>query len=487
MWYFFQVVPHAYGWPFVSKTEQIRSFIFELPADSRLSLLRALDRARLKGERDPVKDLLMDAMRDVVRHSAKEVPRVYTASRLFFEPLEDFFTNEDLPTKLPGRISRKNLGRIWMWIERDVAPNDAAAISLELLQSSLAAGMDAVVRDFGEHFRDRILSRLQTTLGIMNATPEGRRRLAGLVGGDRALEDLEDTVAILEHDASLQALRKALPTKIEPNEPDDVATCASILARSRAVDSRLCAYAAMLIAKRVDGSARLPRLAIATAGSSMFQIVLASPGGALIDIALSDLEALVIRFEAALTGSQQFDKASPASIVREYNLLSRNLRAALDFDNERSPASVRILDLRGQISKGVTQALGELQPLLRRCAKPMRAFGNKTPTKPDAMDVDRAFMLLELFDACRLAVSELAINELIQRMRSDIEGYLDNACDSLTQELRTQTGQKQTVALEHARSASKLVEALHGKARAGVVRKSFEVASGGSFTKILSL
>jgi hypothetical protein len=470
----------------VSKAEQIRSFILELPADSRLSLMRALDRARLKGERDPVKDLLMDAMRDVVRQSAEEVPRVYTASRLFFEPLEDFLINEELPTKLRGRISRKNLGRIWTWIERDVAPNDAAAISVELPQGSIQSGTDAVARDFGEHFRDRILSRLQTTLGTMNATPEGRRRLAGLVGGDRALEDLEDTVAILEHDASLQAVQKAIPTTIEPNEPDDVATCASVLARSRAVDSRLCAYAAMLIAKRVDGSARLPRLAIATAGSTMFQIVLASPGGTLIDIALSDLEALVVRFEASLTGGHQFDKTNPASIVREYNLLSRNLRAALDFDNERSQASSRILDLRGQISKRVTQEIGELQPLLRRCAKPMRGFGTKTPTKPDAIDVERAYMLLELFDACRLAVSELAINELIQRMRSDIEGYLDNTCDSLTQELRTLTGQKQTIALEHARSAAKLIEALHGKARAGVVRKSFEVASGGSFTKAQS-
>ncbi len=375
------------------------------------------------------------------------------------------------------------LARIWTWVERDVAPEDVAAYGRELLERSYDPETPDGDEEMAGYFRDAVLRRITQALATANAAPEKRRRLAGILGGDPVLVDLEDMISIMEHEASLKAILKTLPDQIDTGEQDHVSICGHVLSRARAVDHKLAAYAAVLIVQRIGSVSRVPRFALGCAGSSVFQVVLGSPAGALFELAVFELERIGKAIATALDAPAASRGAVDVpELLREYNLLSRNLRAALDFDNEKSDLSRRITEARAALSQRLIRELTQLPQLLRRAARPLKAAG-KSPAMPDAVDADNAVMMVGLFDVCRMAVGELAVNEQVQRLKGEVETYIDNAAEFLVQDVRTSSGERKDIAMAHGRVALRLIETLHGASRAGVVRKSFDVASGGVFQK----
>jgi hypothetical protein len=201
--------------------------------------------------------------------------------------------------------------------------------------------------------------------------------------------------------------------------------------------------------------------------------------GRIIDVVLSDIEWAAHKVLTALNrNDMRFSGAQP---LRDYNILSRQLRASIDLDSQPSDWSRRLMDIRTRISARLATEIAELSPLLRRCARPLRAFSSRVPSRPDDIDVERARMLIEVFDVARLASAELALNELVARTRNDIEAYVESATTSLIDDLRADLPpERREIAIAHAVAAVRLHDALFGPARAALVRRAFENAAGGS-------
>src|SRR5262249_46901602 len=102
-----------------SPVEKLRQYLREISPEARALLLRELERVALSGEQFPGLDLILEELRAEQRVSRQSAERLDAPDRRFFLPIQPFLVDEDIPDRLPGRIARSALPRIWTWLERD--------------------------------------------------------------------------------------------------------------------------------------------------------------------------------------------------------------------------------------------------------------------------------------------------------------------------------------------------------------------------------
>lgn len=462
-----------------SINSKVRDYLAEMPPQHRLTLFRAIEKARLVGAADHVQMFLLDELRVVLNSLGEDAPRALSASRIFFNAVEHYLVDERPSVKIPGRISRGTLQSIWTWIERDVATDDVKSYTAALVEEYVSKGSSENTLSENEmagFFRQSVMRLVVQARDEAQQSPEKRRRLAAQIGDERCVQELEDVIEIMQNAQALENLRRSLPAKIDPSNPDDVGVVAATIVRAGSIGTGFAGHACILIRERMDSAAKLPRLAALAVGTPDLKIVMGSPFGALVELALSDADIAVQRVLSSFDLMEK-QQQGPAAL-KEYHLLSRNLRATFDLDNVPCDWSRRLAELRMKISQRLERELGDLLPTLRRSVRTMRSFANRPLVKPDIIDVERSRMLIEIFDVSRLAVSELALNELVQRVRSEVESYFQAATQALIDEVRSSSGDRLVICQAYATAAVKLAESLYGQAHAAVLRKSFDVASG---------
>jgi hypothetical protein len=256
-----------------------------------------------------------------------------------------------------------------------------------------------------------------------------------------------------------------------------------VLARASQIEARMPALAAILIRARVEPS-KMARLAALCTGTEDLRTLSAAPAGRLVEVMLSDVEWVAERTMRSL--SSIFDNSAPQTL-REYHHLSRQLRAAVDLDTQPSEWARRLTEIRSRLSAQMTRELGELLALLRRAVRTQRATHQRGPAVPDEADLERAIALLELLDVARLAISELAVNEIVSRTHTDVIAYVDQTTNTLTEELRAIRDTRRDHVLANAAAMVRVQEALHGHAQASLIRRGFEVAAGSALPRRASV
>lgn len=455
---------------FTSAASKVRSFLTEISAGARANLFATIEHARQSGTAEPIHDFLFEELRKLAVELGEALPSPPAASRVLFEPLEPFLIDIELPHKLQGRVPRPALDRLYAIMARDIAPEAIDAFENPLGGSRSAAQWTAAVTQL----RADVMYQMAKRVDAARTDSEVRRKLTGSLGGDRSYLEFEDIYELLRATATIESIRRELNAKPESSEADLVITLGNIF-RAQASERRAGAFAAVLIRQRLEGSARLPRTVVALAGTSDVKIIMASAFAPLIDITISDIEWAATKVLDALANPH--GGASASEPLREYTMLARQLRAALDIDSQTSDWNRRITELRTQLSTSLAGDLNELSPLLRRCVKSLRAFGNRKPVPPDEFDVGRARILIEIFDAVRLASSELALNELVHRVRLDIETYVDFMAGTVVEDIRGASEGMRSIAIAHADALLRIHGALYGESRTAIVRRSVEVAA----------
>jgi len=467
-----------------SVSEKLRSYLRDLAPGARTQLFMAIERARATGDVDAILEMVLRELTAVALEKRERPPRVPTPHRLFLEPVEDFLIDELLPTKIHGRIARPALEAIWTWIERDVAPAEIDALEAAIREHLASGATDfaPLTGDVAGHFRDGVIARIRRKLEPARESSDARRKLAGHVGGQRNYQELEDVVALIGLTREIDAFLADLPAGITASDPEQCAAVVKRMTDVSATSSRMAWYAAVAVHDRVDTPARIPAMAVAAMGTMDVKLIAAAPVGRLVDVVVSDIERFVHRIVTTLDTPTAL--AGVIQPLKDYNTYARNLRAALELDDNPCEWSRRLTEIRTRLSDRLGKEFAELPGLLRRSLKSVRGFAGRTPQAPDPIDVDRARAVIEIFDVARLAAGELALNEVLQRLRGEIEGYVETTTGNLTNDLRQVYGETREAVLGHAAAAVRFNEVLFGHAQASLVRRAFEVAAGGAIPQL---
>ncbi|SOB96939.1 hypothetical protein SAMN05421512_102350 [Stappia indica] len=450
-------------------TAKIRSYLQALSPRAVQTLLRGLEGARARGSDDPHLDLILDACLSTVRPDTGIVldaePRENWLQRLFFAPVEDMLVTEMLPSKERGRITRSSLPQIWTWIARDIAP-DRVSVALQISRR-LETEPDEVIEQ-AVSLRRNVLAPMEQALAEAHADDRAHQKISMLVGGERALRDVEDLVAAFREGAWLEALRESLPQRLtewdfKPGSPS--------LTRIKAVTDRHGeerALIAAVVLSRVEAPESMLSLAAALAGSMSIRKIAESSYSVFAEMALSEVE----RYAGIACGECTNLKLSGAidAYTRIVKVLDRQ------FDLMEKPAwQKRVADTRRQLSALVARELEAATGSIRRLLVVPKVAPGVEP-EVDVVLLEEAHRGIMLVNKMRDAAENLAVNEITARTRHALDQSLDIKTRSLLASLAAAREEDRKAHLLAVDIAIDLCEAFYGKDYADQLRRSRKAA-----------
>ncbi len=410
--------------------ERLRQFLNELPANARALLMAELERGLLRGEDMPGAELVLQELRrDARDHSRAKRPG--NLARLFFQPLEPFLVDDTATHHHPGRIARVTLEPVWEWIGRDLMPGEAKAVT-EQVAAAFERGEAARAEQLAFAFQDRAVMRMEETLNAAASDEKMRRRIAGQIGTQRALDDVAAIMTVLKARHVLSIFGARLPGHIKCFDESVVGDVKGLIDSPSPDGQKLFLYKLVMVMSRLGTPWQLIRLATRAAGSDSSVRIAETPYAVAIEIVFAEIERMVGELKAELRTGRGL---ATGALLKGIHDAARGLRTEIDLAND-SPWSRRLAAIRSEVSDILKGEIESLNGRVRRLVRPRPAKEIAPNSVVDQGDLQDTETLIEFVGACRAYASELAVNELTARTWSELEHYLDTTTNTLVENLR---------------------------------------------------
>ena len=433
---------------------RLRAYLSDLSAESRAALVRSIDRSRARGENSPVHAIIMEAVRDLSA-PARTAERDLSAERTLFDPVEPYLLSTPMPEKMPGRIERRSLRAIWIWITRDLAPGR--------LDEPLAALRAAVTDDDGEEtaramqaFRKALVSAARAEMSAMRKASGSLQRLEGQLGSAQILGDLIDALAIFEQQPVLEAFFRRLPDRLPVGQEalEAVKRAFKVYEKEPRADP-LFAFAALT--GRLGSPADLVRFAVHYAQSTDPAVIRQTRAARAIDMAVSEASVEAATLAHLLSTDRTIGRVA-ASLKRFDDIASALSRTLEDVPSD--PWLRQLTSLRVATGERIATELDPLVRIVKGVVGIVEVRGRQVV--PDTGATADAVFGLTLFVAARDARGALALNAKIDQIEKAVENVLENQGRQAIERLATTPDDSWEAALARARAAVQLFRAYHG-------------------------
>jgi hypothetical protein len=411
--------------------DRLRQFLRQLKPDAQAMLIAELERSLLRGDDAAGAELVLQELRRFARESGRPSPRAGNLARLFFQPLEPFLVDDAATHKHPGRIARVSLDPIWTWIGRDLLPGEAKAAT-EQVALAFAAGDGDKAEELGRGFQDRVAARMEQALNVAWQDDKAMRRLIAQVATPRALEDVQAILKVLQSRDRLAAFATRLPGHIKSFEGEAVEETKALLDSPVAGGPPLFLHALVIVMSRLAAPWQLIRLATRAAGSDSAARVAETPYEITVSMVLSEMERMAAELKAELRSGRG---VAVGALLKAIHDAARGLRTEINLSTD-SPWGRELAAIRTDISNMLKAEIDALPGRVRRLLRPRPAKDITAAAKLDLTDVAETEALIEFVGVCRNYAGELALNEVTQRVYSDVQNYLDTSTQPLIDTLR---------------------------------------------------
>src|SRR5262245_3873305 len=118
-----------------AKEDELKRFLASLPFDKAVTLAAGVERERLSGNVAMPVDVILEALRPMLRRSRKRIP---TPRRLVCVAFEDLLIDGPREEKQTGRILRASLVTLWHWLENEALGAKLAGLEKRIATAILA-------------------------------------------------------------------------------------------------------------------------------------------------------------------------------------------------------------------------------------------------------------------------------------------------------------------------------------------------------------
>ena len=447
--------------------EKLRDYLAGLPPETRRVLIRGLESAKARGENPRQYDLIMSVAREAFADDRTSFPARRLPQHIFFQPLEPFLISETLPEKRRGLIQRSSLDSIWQWLERDLATGEFSEV-LERFSLVCAQGDVEAMDRYGRRLRARFLAVVREYLAALDVSPEGHQRLAGHIGGQRALEDLVDMIDVFESERSLTAFSAPLPARLGA-DPKSVGLVAANYQVFIGIEPERAIFALALVLPRFSPPESFVRFVVAAAGTDRIKDIAASRYAPAIDLIFGTIARLIEQFSSAIRDRKR--RQEVADIVRQFHQWVR----AATADLEIPPSSVwdkQISELRARMSNRLSDVIAGAPGLVRRALRAERRGDHFLPADETALEEAQA--TVKLFRAAATAKDCLAINQLLLKTRKPLEQMTETLTNDLLGKLRECDDADRRALAGYVDGALLICEELFGREYVSVINRARE-------------
>jgi hypothetical protein len=453
--------------------ERLQLFLGELSPQARGMLIAEFERSLLRGDDLSGADLVLQELRRIARDQREGAPRIGHSARLFFKPLEPFLVDDLGQHRHLGRISRSSLETLWIWIGRDVLPDEARAVD-DIVNAAMLAGDDAKAKYFVRAFQDRVAVVLTDQLRIAETDDKARRRLLAQIGTQRAGEDIATLKCVLNARDGLSAMAANLPLQVGNLAAKQLDDCKALIEKTSPPTSDVFLYSLLTVMSRLSAPWQLIRLGVKAAGSDTAARVAETPYGVAVTIVLSELERQVAELRDDLRSGRG---VAVGALLKTIHDAARGLRTELNMPMDSSWGRA-LSGLRSQIGDMLRLEIDSMPGRVRRLLKP-RTTGEIRPNSTlDPVEVAETEALVTFVGTCRHFAGELAINEMTQRTFSELQQYLDSATRGLLEALRNTGPNERSFRQSQVDTAVRLCATVFGRDYAVQLGKAAGLAAG---------
>jgi hypothetical protein len=451
--------------------ERLRQFLRELSPGARSLLIGELERSLLRGEGVAGADLVLQELRRIIREQRDGAASIENFARVLFKPLEPFLVDDRGDHKHPGRVARSSLEALWNWVRRDLLPEDADALAEELGEA-MHAGDQPRTERLARIFQDRVAAAIEANFSAAEEDERIRRRTLQQIGTPRAGEELAALKCALKGRDVLAALSARLPLQIGNLANDQLEECRTLIENAAARDGELFLYALLTVMNRMTAPWQLIRLGVKAAGSDTAARVAETHYGVAVNIVLAELERMTTELRDDLNSGQG---VAVGALLKTIHDSARGLRSelALPVDSTWGRA---LAAQRTQISDLLRTEIESMPSRVRHLLR-LRPSNEIRPNSVlDPNEVAEVEALVEFVGICRYFAGELAINEITQRVLTELRQNLDNGTRALLESLRHAGEADRSFRQSQVDAAVRFCAKVFGREYAALLGKAAEVA-----------
>lgn len=454
--------------------ERLRQYLRDLKPEARALLIAELERAVLRGDDVAGSELILNELRQIVREARGMTPRLSSATRLFYNPIEPFLVDDIADHNHPSRIARASLTPIWNWIARELLPDEAQAYA-DAAGDALLSGDIAGAERFAHSFRDKVAVAIEQAFAAVAGDERAGRRLRSQIGTPRSEESAKLVARVLRERARFESFAAHLPLQISDFNGAILNEVKAAIDSESAQDAENFACLLLMVMQRLPEPWQIVRLAIKAAGTDHSTRVAASSYALAVEIVLAELSRLVAELKAELRSGRG---VGCGILLKKIHDAVRGLRTELDISGE-SHWGRQLSQLRAQIS-GLLKAEVESAPgRVRRLLRPRDTIDIRPGAVLNEDDVAETETLVEFAGACRNFAGELAINEIALRSYNELQQYLDNSTRGLIDGLRRAGEAERPFRQSQIAAAVRFCAKVFGDEYAAMISRSAEAATVG--------
>ncbi len=444
--------------------EKVQSYLDGLSPEARRMLARRLKTA---DSTEPPAAQAGEAAAPPARPRFGVPTELFDARAALFAPFEPFVVDDPLPDRQPGWLRRSTFEGIWLYLLREGMPERMAALESPRempVEAAARARRETIPRLADEAFA--LLARIELA---GRQDPRLQQKFTGRIGGETALADLRDMIALRPRLPALSDLLSRLPPPFPATEAAEK-TLLEHLSPHVSANREGTVFAAAGVAPRLATAASLVRAACQIAGSGEVLDVRRSPAAPLVDVALSMAERHTVRFGSLLmTGG---DLAALLAEIKAFHDVARGTALAMNVEDDRLWQG-RMTALRRAISQPLVEAAHDVVPALRR------AFGGDPFSRPTEEDRAQALRSVALLAAARRYREALAVNAPVDRLWPIAEQALQTWGRPTIDRLRKAGGREREDLVAASALAVEVGEQIHGADYAALMRRARDKALAG--------
>jgi hypothetical protein len=450
--------------------EKLRAYLRALKPGARALLIAELERGLLHGTSPAGAELVLAELRRSLREGGTASPRIDDSARLFFQTIEPFLVDDGPDHKHRGRIARSAIEPLWLWIGNMLMPEEARDYSAQIEQA-LTAGDTSLAEQQARRFQDRVAGRIGEML--VSADDKERRRLTVQLGTSRALEDVQVLRGILHSRDVLGLFATQLPGHINSLAGPMLDNVKGLVDSTAAGNADLLLYSLILVMGRLASPSHLIRLATKAAGSDQAKRVAETPYAVAVQVVLEEVDRRVRELATDLKSGRGI---AVSALLKEVHDALRGLRSEIGMTAE-SAWGRQLAAVRADVSKILTAEIDLMPGRVRRLIRPRPAKEMTPGARLDAGDVAETEALIGFVAACRNYASELAVNEVTQRVFKELQTFLETGTRTLLDALRGASPGELSFRQSQVNAAVRFCAKVFGQEYAALLAKAAEVAS----------
>jgi len=456
------------GSPAIQK--KLQSYLEALSPGAREMLVRGIESAKIQGDKDENLELILEVARaaDRPRHSQAEVEAVFKAE--FFKPLQPFLVRETLSQRQDGRINQSSIDAIWIWLKRDVA-RDAIGAAMQAIAAS-SEPLDKATPPYAARIREKVVPMGRRYIDLLAGDEDEMQRLAGQLGDKTILEDARDALDIFQYCDAIDAVMKKAPQTLEDEPEGPLRQQVGAINAFTDKHPRKVHLLAIRFLGHASTPAVLVRLARILSNSATAGAIEKTVYKSFVDVAWSEIDRCVEVVRARKSLSDENGTLEEALI--ELHRTVRRIQIAIDVEG-MTEWGRRLSDFRRETSEILRELIASIPGLVVRALRPQTQ--GDTMMGPDPEAVATAREAVKVLRAARQAIDTLALNNIVNKARTQVEQVIENSSKTHIDRLRGAPSDERAALAEVVEAIIEFARIVFDEDYAALIRRSLHIAT----------